>query len=135
MVEDRTRYRNILTRGLSVIALFAVCGFGIVGTSAVLLGTSSTAQAHGGGGHGGGGGGGHSGGGGGGVHGGGGFHGGGFHRGGFRGGGVGIGFWGPGYDYPYGYSGYYGEEGTCYLVRRRVMTRYGWRIRRVQICG
>ncbi len=51
MVEDRTSYRNIVTRGLSVIALFAVCGLGVVGTSAVLLGTSSTAQAHGGGGH------------------------------------------------------------------------------------
>jgi hypothetical protein len=24
--------------------------------------------------------------------------------------------------------------GGCYLVRQRVMTRYGWRIRRVQIC-
>ena len=38
--------------------------------------------------------------------------------------------------YPYGYSGYYDndDEGGCYLVRRRVMTLYGWRIRRVQIC-
>ena len=26
-------------------------------------------------------------------------------------------------------------NGGCYLVRRRVMTRYGWRIRRVQVCG
>ena len=57
---------------------------------------------------------------------GGGFHGGGFHGGGFRGGGWGG--WGLGFGYPY----YYG--GDCYLVRRRVLTRYGWRIRRVEIC-
>jgi hypothetical protein len=23
---------------------------------------------------------------------------------------------------------------SCYLVRQRIHTRYGWRIRRVQIC-
>jgi hypothetical protein len=31
---------------------------------------------------------------------------------------------------------YYGDdyEGGCYLVARRVLTRYGWRSRRVEIC-
>jgi hypothetical protein len=79
--------------------------------------------------------------GGGGGHGGGGFHGGGggfraggggFHGGGFRG--RGFGFFGPNAygDYPY----YYGDdyESGCYLVARRVRTRYGWRSRRVEIC-
>jgi hypothetical protein len=88
--------------------------------------------------HGGGGGGGGHGGGGGGGHGGGGhFAGGGFHGGGFHGRDIhGFGFFGPfaygGY-YPYDY-GYYGDDG-CYLMNRRVMTRYGWRIRPVQVCG
>jgi hypothetical protein len=125
MPRNRTSGSNILRRGLSVIALFAICSFGVVGTSAVLLGASSTAAlAHGGGGHGGGG------------HGGGGFHGGGFRAGGFRGGGVGFGYWGLGYDYPYGYGGYYDvDETTCYVARQRVMTRHGWRIRRVDVCG
>src|SRR6266702_5543121 len=74
-------------------------------------------------------------GGGGGFHaGGGGFHGGGFgfRAGGFRG--RGFGFFGP---YAYGdYPYYYGDdyEGGCYLVARRVLTRYGWRSRRVEIC-
>jgi hypothetical protein len=40
--------------------------------------------------------------------------------------------------YPYyGYNDYayddYYDEG-CYLVNRRVYTRYGWRLRRVQVC-
>jgi hypothetical protein len=112
--------RDILTRGLSAIALFAVCGFGVIGTSAVVMGASSMAAlAHGG--HGGGAGG----------------HGGGgrFHGGGFRGGGFGFGFWGPEYDYPYGYVGYDDDGPNCYLVRRRVMTRQGWRLRRAQVCG
>jgi hypothetical protein len=79
--------------------------------------------------------------GGGGGHGGGGFHGGGggFHGGGFgvRGTGFrgrGFGFFGP---YAYGdYPYYYGDdfEGGCYLVTRRVLTRYGWRRRRVEVC-
>jgi hypothetical protein len=95
--------------------------------------------------------------GGGGFHGGGfgGFHGGGFHGGGFHGGGfygrgfgyglgavglgvgLGYGLYGPyGYygGYPY-YDGYYADEGGCYLVRRRILTPYGWRIRPVEICG
>ena len=33
-----------------------------------------------------------------------------------------------------GYSPYYGDAGVCYVVRRRVMTPYGWRIRRVSVC-
>jgi hypothetical protein len=50
-----------------------------------------------------------------------------FHRRGF----VGIGFGPYAYydDYPYYY-----DEG-CYIVRHRVLTRYGWRIRPVQVCG
>ena len=57
-----------------------------------------------------------------------------------RGGGLGFGGYGAygygGYGYPDAY-GYYDDEddGGCYLVRRRVMTRYGWRIRRVQVSG
>src|ERR1700676_1749235 len=72
--------------------------------------------------------------GGGGGRGGGGFRGGGF---GFRGGGFrgrGFGYFGPyAYDdYPYYYGGDYG--GGCYLATRRVLTRYGWRSRRVEVC-
>jgi hypothetical protein len=85
----------------------------------------------------------------------GGFHGGGFHGGGWGPGlGVGVGLglvgayaaFGPyGYGaYPYGYGGYYGApyaysgyygEGGCYLVRHRVWTPFGWRLRPVQVCG
>lgn len=73
-------------------------------------------------------------GGGGGHGGGGGFHGGGsgFRGGGFRG--RGLGFFGP---YAYGdYPYYYGNdyEAAANLVARRVLTRYGWRSRRVEIC-
>jgi hypothetical protein len=127
MICNRTSNRNILTRGLALIALFCIYGFATVGTSAVLLGASSTSAfaRGGGGGHGGG------------FHGGG-FHGGGFRGGGFRGAGFGLGLglapYGYGYGYPYNY-GYYDDEGGCYLVRRRVRTRHGWRIRRVEICG
>jgi hypothetical protein len=78
---------------------------------------------------------------------GGGFHGGGFRGGGFRGAGLGIGL-GLGlagayaaYGYPDGYgygSPYYAysdyDDGGCYLVRQRVWTPYGWRLRRVQVC-
>jgi hypothetical protein len=101
----------------TIIALFAVAAVGLV--------SPSVASARGGGGfHGGG-------------HGGGGFHGG-FRGGGFRGGGFGgFGLYGPyaygGYGYPYSYGGYY-DDGGCYLIRQRVMTRYGWRLRRVQVC-
>jgi hypothetical protein len=79
----------------------------------VIIGMASivAASAHGGGGHGGGGGG----------------HGGGGWRGGW--GGVG---WG---GYPYYYDGPYYDEGPeCYLVRQRVKTRHGWRIRRFRVC-
>ena len=65
----------------------------------------------------------------------GGHHGGGHHGGGFRGGGFGgFGFGIGGYGYPYGYGGYYDDGGGCYLVRQRVMTPYGPRLRRVQVC-
>jgi hypothetical protein len=38
-------------------------------------------------------------------------------------------------EYPFGYSGYYDDDYvSCYVVRQRIHTRYGWRIRRVQIC-
>jgi hypothetical protein len=52
--------------------------------------------------------------------------------GGFRG--RGFGSFGP---YAYGYYPYYyGDdyESGCYLVARRVLTRYGWRSCRVEIC-
>src|SRR5215208_6870210 len=111
----------------TMIALFAVAAVGLV--------SPTIASARGGGGHGGGGG----------FHGGGGgFHGGGFRGGGFRGAGLGIGlglglaaagaYGAYGYGYPYGYGGYGYEDGGCYLVRQRVMTPYGWRLRRVQVC-
>jgi hypothetical protein len=131
MANNRTSYRNILTRSLAMIALLCIYCFSMIGASALLLGGSSTAALA----RGGGGGGGHGGGGGGG-RGGGGFRGGGFRGGGF-GLGLGLGLYGPygyGYGYPYGYGGYYDDEGGCYLVRRRVMTPRGWRIRRVQVC-
>jgi hypothetical protein len=82
---------------------------------------------------------------------GGGFHGGGFHGGGYgRGFGIGAAGLGLGLGlaygaYPYGaydyyggpsYGGdYYADDGGCYVVRRRVQTPYGWRVRPVQICG
>jgi hypothetical protein len=50
-----------------------------------------------------------------------------FHRRAFVGFGVG----------PYAYYDdypYYYDDG-CYIVRHRVMTRHGWRIRPVQVCG
>jgi uncharacterized membrane protein len=119
MANNRTSYRNILTRGLAVMALLCIYGLSIIGASALLLGaTTTSALARGGGG----------------GRGGGGFRGGGFRGGGFRGGGFG---WGPGYYGPYGYGGYYpyeGDIGDCYAVRQRVKTRHGWRIRRVSIC-
>ena len=52
-------------------------------------------------------------------------------RGGFRGGGFGFGFYPGYYD---GYYPFYEDEGGCYLVRQRVKTRHGWRIRRVEVC-
>jgi hypothetical protein len=119
MTHNRTSFRKLLTRGLAMMALLCIYGFGLIGASAVLLGASTTsALARGGGGHGGGGGRG--------------FGGGGFRGGGFRGGGFGLGYY-PYYSYG-GYWPYYGDEGVCYAVRQRVKTRYGWRIRRVSVC-
>src|ERR1019366_5707663 len=97
----------------TIIALFAVAAVGLV--------SPTIASARGGGGHGGGGG---------------------FHGGGFRGAGLGIGlglglagaYRAYGYPYGYGYDSYAYDDGGCYLVRRRVMTPYGWRLRRVQVC-
>jgi hypothetical protein len=71
----------------------------------------------------------------------GGWHHGGFH--GFRHGRrffVAGGFWGPGYyddyyDYPYYADDSYYYGGNCYIVRQRVHTSNGWRIRPVQVCG
>jgi hypothetical protein len=125
MAHHRTTFRKILTRGLATIALLCIYGFSFIGASALLLGASTTsalARGGGGGGRGGGGGGGGRG-------------GGGFRGGGFRGAGFGLGL-GLGYPY-YGYSGYYpyeGDAGVCYVQRRRVLTPYGWRIRRVSVC-
>jgi hypothetical protein len=107
-------------------SIFALLAVAVVG-----LGSATGASARGGGGgHGGGGG----------FHGG----GGGFHGGGFRGAGIGAfglglglagAYGGYGYGSPYGYDSYaYDDDGGCYLVRRRVMTPYGWRLRRVQVC-
>jgi hypothetical protein len=111
-----------------MVALLALAAVGLVQP------TAAFARGGGGGGHGGGGGG-HGGG-----FGGGGFHGGGFHGGGFHGrfaGGfrrrdfVGFGFGPYAYydDYPY-----YDDDGGCYLVRQRVHTRHGWRVRPVEVC-
>lgn len=117
MAYSRTSFRNILTRGLAVMALLCTYGFSLIGASALSLGASTTSALARGGGHGGGG-----------------FRGGGFHGHGFRGAGFGFGLG----LYPYyGYGGYwpyYGDVGVCYAVRERVLTRYGWRIRRVSIC-
>jgi hypothetical protein len=50
-------------------------------------------------------------------------------------GGVGGGFGGGG-SYPASFGGNYAEgAGDCHLVAQRVMTRYGWRTRRVQVCN
>jgi hypothetical protein len=38
-------------------------------------------------------------------------------------------------DYPYYYDNSYYDDGGCYIVRQRVHTRHGWRIRPVQVCG
>ena len=131
MTQSIKPHRHILTRGLAAIALFGVYAFGMLGTSALVLGASSTAAlargGGGGGGHGGGGGG-HGFGGGGHGFGGHGF-GGGFR--GFRGGGFGYGFYDGYYD---GYYPYYEDQTSCYVVRQRVMTRHGWRVRRVEVC-
>ena len=38
------------------------------------------------------------------------------------------------YDNSY-YDNSYSNDGGCYIVRQRVHTRYGWRVRPVQVCG
>jgi hypothetical protein len=83
------------------------------------------------------------------FHGGGGWHGGGHWRGGGFWPGVaigaglaGAGYYGGYYGYGYPYYGdpyYYGTGddggyGSCYVVRKRVMTPSGWRFRRVDVC-
>ena len=138
MAHPQSSFRKVITRGLALMVMLCIYGFSLIGTSALMLGASSTAaQARGrGGGFGGGGfrGGGFRGGG---------FRGGGFRGGGFRGRGIGLGvglglglaapyYYGGYGGYPYGYSSYY--DPGCYVVRRRVMTPYGWRIRRVTVC-
>jgi hypothetical protein len=47
----------------------------------------------------------------------------------------GAGGFGAGGGYPASFGGNYAEGGDCRLVGRRVMTRPGWRIRRVQVCS
>jgi hypothetical protein len=127
--------------------IIALCGVAVVG---LLWPTEASARpgGHGGGGgaraamHGGGGGGGFRGGG---------YRGGG--GGGFAGAGIAAGAIGLGLGVaaaaaaPYGYGGYGGygynsgydsyayDAGGCSLVRQRVMTPYGWRLRRVQVCN
>src|SRR5258708_2420313 len=56
------------------------------------------------------------------------FHRGGFHRRAFVGFGLGSYGYYDGY-YPYAYNDDYYDDGGCYVVRRRVHTRYGWRVR------
>jgi hypothetical protein len=114
MGHNRSNLRRIVTRSLAVIVMLCVYGIGLIGGSALLLGASSTSALARGGGRG--------------------FGGGGFRGGGFRGAGIGLGLGYYGYPYYSGYYPYYQDEGVCYAVRRRVMTRYGWRIRRVSIC-
>jgi hypothetical protein len=48
----------------------------------------------------------------------------------------GVGGFGGGGGYPASFGGNYAEGGgDCHLVAQRVMTRHGWRTRRVQVCG
>ena len=76
-----------------------------------------------------------------------GFHGGGFHGGGFRGDGFHHAFRGRGSRLLWARrlrrlllsvlhldDSYY-DDGSCYVVQRRVHTRYGWRYHPVQVCG
>lgn len=48
----------------------------------------------------------------------------------------GVGGFGGGGGYPASFGGNYAEAGgDCHLVAHRVMTRHGWRVRRVQVCS
>jgi hypothetical protein len=39
-------------------------------------------------------------------------------------------------DYPYYYDdSYYAGDTGCHIARQRVLTRRGWRVRPVQVCG
>jgi hypothetical protein len=49
--------------------------------------------------------------------------------------GLGYGYYGYGYPYYGGDYAYDGGYGGCYVVRERVHTRYGWRIRPVEVCS
>jgi hypothetical protein len=76
------------------------------------------------------------------------FRGRGFDRG-FRGRRFALGAFGGGlygyddyYDYPdygyypdYAYDDSYYDNGSCYVVQRRVHTKTGWRVRPVQVCS
>jgi hypothetical protein len=59
----------------------------------------------------------------------------------FGGAGLGYGLYGPygyddyGYGYPYAYNDSYDDNGDCYVVRRRVHTTHGWRVRPVEVCS
>ena len=53
------------------------------------------------------------------------------HRAGF---GLSFGFAPYGYYPGYYYDDGYYDDGGCYLVKKRVHTRHGWRVRRVEIC-
>jgi hypothetical protein len=46
-------------------------------------------------------------------------------------------YYGPGYGYGYGpgYGYYAGGYGGCYWSRQRFWDGYGWRFRRVRVCG
>ena len=142
----------------TVVALLAVAAVGLVSPTMVLA--SGGGGGGGGGGHGGGGGFGDGG-----FHGAGmagGFRSGGISHGGFHdrdGGGfhdhdafrghrdrdfdhrfIGFGFYPYDYydNYPYDNSYASGDsyyDNGCYLVRRRVHTSYGWRVRPVEVCG
>ncbi len=130
----------------TIIALIAVVAVGLAApTEASALGRGGFGGFHAGGFHG------FHGGGFGGFRGGfGGFRGGygGWHGGGWRGPGwgalgvgIGLGLAAPyvygGYRYPYGYPYDYGSYyvyGDCYLARQWVMTPWGWRVRRIQVC-
>jgi hypothetical protein len=46
----------------------------------------------------------------------------------------GGGFGGAGVSYPANFGSDYTDHGGCHFAMQRVMTRHGWRVRRVQVC-
>jgi hypothetical protein len=44
-------------------------------------------------------------------------------------------YYGPGYGYYGGGPAYVGDYGGCYWQRQRFWDGYGWRVRRVRVCG